>query len=474
MFVGRTSEIAELRSSILDHRATFIVITGRRRIGKSSLVHQLAKDFENFYEFSALPPEAGVGQKEQKVEFANQLSEIFGLPQFIPQDWSQLFSTLARQLPDRKNLVFFDEISWMGKGDRSFLSKLKRAWDLHFKSNNRLTLILCGSVSSWIEENLLSSTGFVGRISFHLRLQELPLRDCNEFWGSKNDRIATYEKLKILSITGGVPRYLEEIDPSKSAEDNIERLCFKPGSLLYTEFDRLFSDLFSKKAKNLERIVSQLVDGRRTYEELAQSTEVATGGSFSQNLSLLRSSGFISEDSTFHIANGGDSSLSKYRLSDNYLRFYLKYLLPLRIRIEKSSFRFKSLANLDNWESILGLQFENLILHNRESVLSQLGIDLSVVTNDAPYFQRKTSKQKGVQVDYLVRDKFNTVYLCEIKISKSVIGTSVINEVADKLERLNAPRNFSIRPVLIYSGLLSKDLENSDFFDKFLDVEELF
>jgi uncharacterized protein len=105
-------------------------------------------------------------------------------------------------------LLFFDEISWMGSKDPTFLGKRKNAWDLQFKKNDRLVFVVCGSASSWIEENLLSSTGFVGRISYRLTLEELPLPDCNRFWP---DSIATYEKFKILSVTGGVPKYLEEI-----------------------------------------------------------------------------------------------------------------------------------------------------------------------------------------------------------------------------------------------------------------------
>jgi hypothetical protein len=115
-------------------------------------------------------------------------------------------------------IVLFDEISWMGSKDPDFLGKLKNAWDLYFKKNPKLIFILCGSVSSWIDKNILSHTGFLGRISYRLTLEELPLKDCNQFWSSAGGQISAYEKLKVLSITGGVPRYLEEIKPRMSAE----------------------------------------------------------------------------------------------------------------------------------------------------------------------------------------------------------------------------------------------------------------
>lgn len=119
--------------------------------------------------------------------------------------------------------MVFDEISWMGLCDPTFLSKLKDLWDVYLKQNDRLILIICGSASSWIDRHLMSNTGFVGRVSFTLTLRELSLAECRQFWPK---HISIFEILKVLSVTGGVPKYLEEIDPKSSAEDNIRQLCF--------------------------------------------------------------------------------------------------------------------------------------------------------------------------------------------------------------------------------------------------------
>ncbi|PWU14028.1 MAG: hypothetical protein C5B50_18040 [Verrucomicrobia bacterium] len=97
-------------------------------------------------------------------------------------------------------------------------------------------LVLCGSVTSWIQDNILNQTGFVGRCSWQFRLPPLALPACNLFWRGKP--VSAAEKLKILSVTGGVPRYLEEIDPAQTAEQNIRRLCFHAGGMLFREFDQ--------------------------------------------------------------------------------------------------------------------------------------------------------------------------------------------------------------------------------------------
>lgn len=89
----------------------------------------------------------------------------------------------------------------MGSKDPTFLGKLKTAWDLYFKMNPQLILILCGSISSWIETNILSSTGFMGRISLDMILEELSLSECNEFWDGDN-AVASHDKILSQAIIG--------------------------------------------------------------------------------------------------------------------------------------------------------------------------------------------------------------------------------------------------------------------------------
>jgi len=137
--------------------------------------------------------------------------------------------------------------------DSDFPGKLKIAWDTRFKKNDHLVLVLCGSASSWIDKNILKDTDFVGRISLEINLEELPLADCNKFWQKKN-LISSMEKLKLLSVTGGVPKYLEEINIKENAEENIKKMCFDKGGILVKEFEKIFNDIFNKRAKIYKKI----------------------------------------------------------------------------------------------------------------------------------------------------------------------------------------------------------------------------
>ena len=110
----------------------------------------------------------------------------------------------------------------------------KIAWDNLFKKHDRLVVFLCGSVSTWISENILNNTGFVGRASANMVVGELPLDVCVNFWGRRASRTSIRDFADLLSVTGCVPRYLEEIDPSLSADENIRRMCFAPDAMLRT------------------------------------------------------------------------------------------------------------------------------------------------------------------------------------------------------------------------------------------------
>ena len=470
-FIGRKAEMARLKGLLDVNSSSLIVVRGRRRIGKSRLLAEFGKEMRSFF-FSGIPPSPKSIAQSQRDEFSYQLERV-GLPGIKPDDWGNLFWHLSKHTKEGRVLIVFDEISWMGGKDPNFLGKLKTAWDMYFSKNPQLILVLCGSISSWIEENILSSTGFVGRITIDLILEELPLNVCNDFWYPKEDRITAYEKFKFLSVTGGVPLYLERIKPDLSAEQNIKELCFTRGGLLVREFDEIFSDLFSRKNSSYKEIVSSLALGPKDLGEICNKLNRSISGGYSKHLDDLVKAGFVQRDFTWDLRKGKESKLSRYRLSDNYLRFYLKYIATTRSKIEKGIFSNMIFAHLPGWESIMGLQFENLVTHNRKILWHLIGLSLEEVVMDGPFFQNPTVKQSGCQIDYMIQTRFHTLYLCEVKFSKIPVGYKIIQEMEEKRKRLKTPKFCSIRPVLIHVNGVEESVLEERYFDKVIDFGQL-
>jgi hypothetical protein len=466
-FVGRQAELERLIETTQKRSASFIVVRGRRRIGKSRLIEEFAKVFTNYYVFAGLPPEKHTTAKHQLDEFARQIARQFHTASAQYQDWSDALWAVGERVQTGKVLLFFDEISWMGSKDPTFLGKIKNAWDQQFKKNDRLVFVVCGSASSWIEENLLSSTGFVGRISYTLTLEELPLPDCNRFWP---DGIAAYEKFKILSVTGGVPKYLEEIDPKRGAEENIKRLCFTRGGFLVEEFEQVFSDVFLRDSEFYKKILEILCAGAKEMPAIKSLLTGDQHGRVSEYLQELELAGFVARDHTWNLKSGTDARPSRFRLKDNYLRFYLKYVKKNLGKIDRDGYALKSLTSLPEWPGIMGLQFENLVLNNRRQLHRLLRLNPEEIVNENPFYQHKTARQPGCQIDYLIQTKFDTLYVCEIKFSRNEIGSAIIPEIRAKIGALSRPRGMSCRPVLIHVNGVNEEVIDSDYFAHIIDM----
>jgi AAA+ ATPase superfamily predicted ATPase len=470
-FIGRETELNQLCTFLDKLSASLIAIKGRRRVGKSRLIEEFAKN-KTFYSFVGLAPKKGVTAQKQREEFARKLEEYFGIGGIKTDDWGNLFSLLANQTKQGRVIISLDEISWMGRGDSTFLSKLRNAWDTSFKNNPKIILFLCSSISSWLEQNVLSSTGFFGRISLTLTVDELPLNDCSKLLTSRGFHGSSYEKFKILSITGGIPWYIEQIQANDNANSFILRNCFTKGGVLTDDFNKIFHDLFHKRNIVYKKIIELLASGTLEFNDLCNQLGYNKSGKISKYLQDLIEAGFIHRDYTWILKTGRKSRLSNYRLSDNYLRFYLKYIEPNMHKILLNRFENISLSSLPGWYSIMGLQFENLVLQNRNYILHTLNIKNEDIVADNPFFQRKTKAKPGCQIDYLIQTKFNTLFACEIKFSKNVLTKAIIEEVEQKIKRLTLPRNFSCFPVLIHISEVAESVIDSGYFSKVIDFNE--
>lgn len=468
VFVGRKEQLERLSSLFKKKSASLIVVRGRRRIGKSRLIEEFAKG-KRFLTFAGIPPNPDTNEQSQRDIFAEQLGKQIGLQGILAQDWSALFSLLARHTNQGQVIILLDEISWMGSKDSSFLGKLKNAWDLEFKKNPHLILVLCGSVSTWIEQNIISSTAFFGRISLFLKLEELPLDECHELLQTRGFRQSAYEEFKILGVTGGIPWYLEQIQSGINADNNIRDLCFRKDGVLFNEFDSIFHDLFEKRSEIYRPIIEVLANGPMEFGSICKALDYPKSGTLSEYLDDLIESGFITRDYTWWVKSGKSSKLSQFRLSDNYLRFYLKYVIPNRDRVLRDGFESLAVSSLPGWNAIMGLQFENLVLKNRKKIWERLGIRPEDIIADNPYFQKKTSTRKGCQIDYLIQTRFNTLFACEIKFSVNPLKSDILSEVKDKLSCIVLPKRFSCWPVLIHVNGVIDSVQDSGYFSGIID-----
>lgn len=476
MFFGREEVLAKLDSLIGKRVASLVTCRGRRRIGKSTLIERFALNNEaRFIKIEGIRPTRTTTNALELRSFAEQLALQTDSESSQPDNWLSAFKRLDREIRDQElTVVLLDEISWMGHYDELFADTIKIAWDNMWKKHDRLILVLCGSVSSWIKEKLVDNASFVGRRSCDLVVRELPLKECVKFWGREADRVDLKEIVDVLSVTGGVPRYLEEIDPRLSARENLHRMAFSRDGVLRTDFDEMFADVITRQPTFTSQVLHCLLDGPRSAAEVCRELDIEKGGRVTDALGRLVEAGFAMSDAGRNPETGKALREIRYRLSDNYCRFYLKYIEPIKDVVDRDEYEFAGLESLENIDTVMGLAFENLIVNNYHALVPFLHLTGAVITSAAPYVRRGTAGsrgRKGCQVDLLIQTR-KMLYFVEVKRRREIVR-DVIDEVQRKIDAVKRPSGMSAVGALVYYGQLSPVVAADGYFSALVPVRKL-
>ena len=473
MFIGRERDLHDLSALWGRDHGVLVTCRGRRRIGKSTLIEEFAaREADTFIAIDGVAPRKGMTDEDQRRHFCEKIAGYTHHPVQQAANWLEAFALLDAIIPNvGKTVVLLDEISWMAGYFADFPGYFKESWDKHLRKHPNLIFVLCGSVSAWIVENILNSTGFVGRDSLDLELQELTPTESIRLLGSSSMRMSVREQLDILSVTGGVPKYLEEVRPEISVDENIRHMCFMPRVFLFREFDDAFNSVFGRKSKTRGRILKLLKNGPMSAVELARLDGKTPNGTYAKTLKDLELAGFVAGDGGLSPVTGEPLREERYRIRDNYTRFYLHYIEPRRKAIERGLFDFSSLEQLHGLDGMFGLQFENLVLNHIPLLYPLLGLDQSLVLSASPYTQRKTLQHEGCQIDLLLQTQ-RMLMVVEIKRRKE-IGHGIVGEVAEKVKRLQHRKDLSVRTALVYEGELAKTVPADHYFDFLIPAEKL-
>ncbi len=206
-----------------------------------------------------------------------------------------------------------------------------------------------------------------------------------------------YDYYKLLAIFGGIPWYLEQINPNIMADETIKRLCLQKDGLLVLEFDRIFHDLFNGKGAIYKKILNSLKPGMKTLADLRTGIDFGSSGTLSQMMEHLIIAGFVEKLALWSIKTEKQAKQSLYRICDPYMRFYLKVIEPNRTKIDRNAFDEIHINQFPGFEAHMGLQVEYLLLQNRALLLGAMGIAASEVVFDGPYRQSKTVKNKDAK-----------------------------------------------------------------------------
>lgn len=394
-------------------RSEFVVVYGRRRIGKTFLVRRFFKDN---YAFSFVGKHE-MGREQQLTEFAKELMR-YSHSTFVPQlkNWTEAFDALQRLLETYdipgKKVVFFDEMPWMDTPKSDFVSALENFWNGWANMRDDIVLVACGSATSWMVDKLLHNQGgLFNRITQKLYLRPFKLSEMEQYLDEKHFGWNRYQIAQCYMILGGIPFYLTLLNPKLSLLSNIDELFFADAhAMLRTEYNELYSTLF-KRPDNYLAVIRMLTERKEgfTRKEISEKTKLG-GAALSKILSDLEQCDFI-----FSYARYGNAKNNAiYRIKDFYTLFYYKYVNGIDT---KDSLRWTHLSSTPQVSSWQGFSFELLCLLHLDEIKKALGIDR--ILNDASAWRSKQPEQ-NTQIDLVIERADHNINLCEMKFSSGM------------------------------------------------------
>lgn len=408
-FIGREKEIAWLRSAYESKQSEFVVIYGRRRVGKTWLVKEVFGNDFAFYHSGLSQAKA----KAQLKEFALSLNRYGGSKE-VPKDWSEAFDSLARLIEQsdcQRKVIFIDEMPWLDTPRSDFMSALEHFWNSWASCRDDVLLIACGSATSWILKKLLKNKGGLhNRVTERLHVHPFSLYECELYVNRNGLEMTRQEIAEAFMIFGGIPYYWKLLKPQYSLPQNIDNLIFQEDGQLAHEYEELYASLYANPEKHI-KIIEALGKKKSglTRTEIVKYAKLPDNGLLSDTLDELIQCGFIRK--YCHITRNVKDAL--YQLIDNFTLFW--YNFRVGRPMPNGSFW---LAQIDThvhsaWR---GLAFENLCLLHIRQIKQALGV-AGIITTEHSWFVKNSEGQKGAQIDLLIDRADGRINICEMKFS---------------------------------------------------------
>lgn len=403
--IGRKYELKRLKESLKSDNSELIAIYGRRRVGKTFLIRTVCKNHIRF-EITGL---YGGSQEKQLEVFFDELKRVSGKIRDSdrPADWKGAFELLKRYInslrSQHKKVIFIDEMPWLDTHKSDFRMYLGHFWNTYCEKRSDLIVILCGSAASYMVQNVISNKGSLhARLTYKLHIKPFTLHETKAFLSAKNIHWGNYHILHLYIALGGVPHYLNKVIRGESVVQTIQRLCFDSNGDLVNEFNEIFESLFSHSQSHISivRALGSLGKGiSRT--ELIKKSEHAGGGAFTRALDELIASGFVTKYSAFDMKNKN----MLYRLTDEYSKFYLKYIEPNKNQGDNF---WKTMFQQQSYISWAGFNFETICLKHIVQLKKAFKIQGIHSVNSS-------WSVAGAQIDLVIKRADNWINLCEMK-----------------------------------------------------------
>lgn len=425
-FVNRIKEKEFLEKEYNKTDSSFVVVYGRRRIGKTALLSEFIKNKDALFFLATEESET-----ENRNAFTKKVAEYTNnqlLENASVSDWEALFSHLASFEPQKRKLIIIDEFQYIGKSNPTFISKLQKIWDTILKDSNTM-LILCGSLINMMYDQTLSySSPLYGRRTGQLKMKQIAFKYYNEFFP---DGTNTKQLIESYAVTGGIPKYIESFDSYSDIYEAIEKSVLSRESYLYEEPNFLLEKEVQDVGSYFS-IIKTIASGKERPAEIAAALEIKSTN-LPKYLNVLIDLDILEREVPATETHPEKSKMGLYKIKDNYIKFWFKFIYPYKSYIEtdhtdfvmnkiKESFTKNHVAFV--YEDICRTEFMNDLIANNtwDFVPQKIGrwwdrkdteIDIVAIdeNSDSIIFGecKYTNKEMDVDVYYALLEKIKKV-----------------------------------------------------------------
>ena len=412
-FINREKEIELLQSEYNRNTSSFVVIFGRRRTGKTTLINQFLKDKKSLYFFADTQNEKG-----QIRRFQDQLADVFVdnlLKEVTIESWDLIFDHLSEKLDTEERFVLaIDEFQSLVNSNKHFSSIFQRIFDTKLKNKN-IMIILCGSlISMMYSETLAYNSPLYGRRTAQIKLQEIEFSYYNEFYKG----LSNIELIEHFSVTGGIPKYIELFNQNKNLYKSIKTEILNKNKFLYLEPRFLLHEEVNDVSTYFS-ILSVIAAGNHKLNNITSRLGVQAS-SITSFLKKLIDLDIIDKQVPITETNPSKSKKGLYFIKDNFLRFWFCFVFPYQSYLE--------ISNTDYVEDKIKSELKYLVANVFESLSRQFMFKFKF-----PFVIEKCGRwwDKNNEIDIVGIGDDNIIF-GECKWSGKHVGMSVLNELQAK------------------------------------------
>ena len=319
-FVDRQQEMETLQSEYERNGSALVVLYGRRRVGKTTLISEFIRDKNALFFLASEESEAQnrAAFKEKAAEFID--SDL--LRNADVKSWDVIFKSIMDAKHDSKPVIVLDEFQYLGKAEPAFPSIFQRIWEEILKKRS-VMVILCGSLISMMESQTLAyGSPLYGRRTAQIRLKQIPFAYYHEFFPGKTRR----ELIELYSVTGGVPKYIELFSESSDIYRAIQKCVLNRSGYLYDEPHFLLQQEVSEVGSYFS-IIKAIAAGNHKLSAIAAVLKVKSTN-LTKYLKTLMDLDILERRVPVTEENPEKSKRGLYKIKDNYIRYWFAYIYP--------------------------------------------------------------------------------------------------------------------------------------------------